>query len=68
MSTERLPKVSLFNIVSFPGPKKTSLNKNTMLEKHLKTVENVAWKNGLAPEAIDILLNVALSGKFGMLN
>ncbi|XP_057615963.1 centromere protein I [Chionomys nivalis] len=47
------------------GPKKTSLNKNTMLEKHLKTVENVAWKNGLAPEAIDILLNVALSGKFG---
>lgn len=47
------------------GPKKTSLSKNTMLEKHLKTVESVAWKNGLAPEIIDILLNVALSGKFG---
>ncbi|CAO2623112.1 Centromere protein I [Lemmus lemmus] len=47
------------------GPKKTSLNKNTILEKHLKTLENVAWENGLAPEAIDILLNVALSGKFG---
>ncbi|KAL1766827.1 centromere protein I isoform X1 [Sigmodon hispidus] len=47
------------------GPKKTSLNEDTILGKHLKTVENVAWKNGLAPEAIDILLNVALSGKFG---
>ncbi|XP_052591529.1 centromere protein I [Peromyscus californicus insignis] len=47
------------------GPKKASLNKDKVLEKHLKTVENVAWKNGLAPEAIDILLNVALSGKFG---
>ncbi|OBS83663.1 hypothetical protein A6R68_22335, partial [Neotoma lepida] len=47
------------------GPKKGSLNKDTVLEKHLKTVENVAWKNGLAPEAIDILLSVALSGKFG---
>lgn len=43
------------------GPIKTSQNK----EKHLKTVENVAWKNGLAPEGIDILLSVALSGKFG---
>ncbi|XP_060230528.1 centromere protein I isoform X3 [Meriones unguiculatus] len=31
----------------------------------MKTVENMAWKNGLAPEAIDILLNVALNGKFG---
>ncbi|XP_037054831.1 centromere protein I isoform X2 [Peromyscus leucopus] len=47
------------------GPKKASLNKDKVLEKHLKTVENVAWKSGLAPEAIDILLNVALSGKFG---
>uniref|UniRef100_A0A8C5V2Z3 Centromere protein I n=1 Tax=Microcebus murinus TaxID=30608 RepID=A0A8C5V2Z3_MICMU len=47
------------------GPIKTSQNKGKTLEKHLKTVEDVAWKNGLAPEEIDILLNVALSGKFG---
>lgn len=47
------------------GPKKASLSKDTILEKHMKTVENMAWKNGLAPEAIDILLNVALNGKFG---
>ncbi|XP_021008999.1 centromere protein I [Mus caroli] len=47
------------------GPKKASLSKDKVLEKHLKTVENVALSNGLAPEAIDILLNVALSGKFG---
>ncbi|XP_036916084.1 centromere protein I isoform X2 [Sturnira hondurensis] len=47
------------------GSFKTSWNKDKTLEKHLKTVENVAWKNGLAPEGIDILLNVALSGKFG---
>uniref|UniRef100_A0A2K6FV71 Centromere protein I n=1 Tax=Propithecus coquereli TaxID=379532 RepID=A0A2K6FV71_PROCO len=47
------------------GPIKTSQNKDKTLEKHLKTVEDVAWKNGLAPEEIDILLNVALSGKFG---
>ncbi|XP_058392321.1 centromere protein I isoform X1 [Diceros bicornis minor] len=47
------------------GPTKTSRSKDKTLEKHLKTVENVAWKNGLAPEGIDILLNVALSGKFG---
>ncbi|KAK2083592.1 hypothetical protein P7K49_038828 [Saguinus oedipus] len=46
------------------GPIKTSRNKDKTLEKHLKTVENVAWKNGLASEEIDILLNVALSGKF----
>ncbi|EHB08461.1 Centromere protein I [Heterocephalus glaber] len=44
---------------------KTSCNKDKILEKHLKTVESVAWKNGLAPEAIGILLNVALNGKFG---
>lgn len=44
---------------------KTSQSKDKILEKHLKTVENVAWKNGLAPEEIDVLLNVALSGKFG---
>ncbi|XP_028635724.1 centromere protein I [Grammomys surdaster] len=47
------------------GPKKASLSKDMVLGKHLKTVENVALNNGLAPEAIDILLNVALSGKFG---
>uniref|UniRef100_A0A8C9PC61 Centromere protein I n=1 Tax=Spermophilus dauricus TaxID=99837 RepID=A0A8C9PC61_SPEDA len=44
---------------------KTSRSKDKILEKHLKTVENMAWKNGLAPDAIDILLNAALSGKFG---
>ncbi|XP_032186802.1 centromere protein I isoform X4 [Mustela erminea] len=44
---------------------KTSQSKDKILEKHLKTVENVAWKNGLAPEEIDVLLNVALIGKFG---
>uniref|UniRef100_H0V6M1 Centromere protein I n=2 Tax=Cavia porcellus TaxID=10141 RepID=H0V6M1_CAVPO len=47
------------------GPIKIPSRKDKILEKHLKTVENVAWKSGLAPEAIDILLNVALSGKFG---
>ncbi|XP_077890613.1 centromere protein I isoform X2 [Ictidomys tridecemlineatus] len=47
------------------GPIKTSRSKDKILEKHLKTVENMAWKNGLAPDAIDILLNAALSGKFG---
>ncbi|XP_011770132.2 centromere protein I isoform X1 [Macaca nemestrina] len=47
------------------GPVKTSQNKDKTLEKHLKTVENVAWKNGLASEEIDVLLNIALSGKFG---
>lgn len=47
------------------GPTKTSQSKDKTLEKHLITVENVAWKSGLAPEGIDILLNVALSGKFG---
>ncbi|XP_057574366.1 centromere protein I isoform X2 [Hippopotamus amphibius kiboko] len=47
------------------GPIKTSRSKDKTLEKHLKTVESMAWKNGLAAEGIDILLNVALSGKFG---
>ncbi|KAM5221325.1 centromere protein I isoform 2-T2 [Ctenodactylus gundi] len=47
------------------GTIKTSQSRDKVLEKHLKTVENVAWKNGLAPEVIDILLTVALSGKFG---
>ncbi|XP_077001778.1 centromere protein I-like isoform X2 [Tamandua tetradactyla] len=47
------------------SPIKTSWSKDKTLEKHLKTVENVAWENGLAPEGIDALLNVAVSGKFG---
>ncbi|KAB1252601.1 Centromere protein I, partial [Camelus dromedarius] len=47
------------------GPIKTAQRKDKTLERHFKTVENVAWKNGLAPEGIDILLNVALSGRFG---
>jgi hypothetical protein len=59
-------KVSLLHsFFLFAGPKKASLSKDKVLEKHLTTVENVALSNGLAPEAIDILLNVALSGKFG---
>ncbi|XP_069896173.1 centromere protein I isoform X1 [Dipodomys merriami] len=47
------------------GPKKSSQSKDENLETHLKAVENVAWKNGLPPEAIDVLLNIALSGTFG---
>lgn len=46
-------------------PKKASRSKDTVLENHLNIVEKVALNNGLAPEAIDVLLNVALSGKFG---
>ncbi|KAM6151544.1 centromere protein I [Rhynchocyon petersi] len=45
------------------GRNKTSQNKGVTIENHLKIVETVAWKNGLNPEDIDILLNVALSGK-----
>ncbi|XP_007538609.2 centromere protein I [Erinaceus europaeus] len=48
------------------GPTKLPQSKDKTLGKHLKTVENVAWKNGLTPEEIDVLLNVALSGKFGV--
>ncbi|XP_007669732.2 centromere protein I [Ornithorhynchus anatinus] len=40
------------------------LRKNPTLQKHLETVENVAWRTGLPPESIDTLLNVALSGRF----
>ncbi|XP_037678761.1 centromere protein I-like isoform X2 [Choloepus didactylus] len=47
------------------SPIKTSRSKDKTLEEHLKTVENVAWENGLAPGGIDVLLNVAISGKFG---
>nr|XP_008271350.2 centromere protein I [Oryctolagus cuniculus]XP_008271351.2 centromere protein I [Oryctolagus cuniculus]XP_008271353.2 centromere protein I [Oryctolagus cuniculus]XP_017205491.2 centromere protein I [Oryctolagus cuniculus]XP_051683424.1 centromere protein I [Oryctolagus cuniculus]XP_051683425.1 centromere protein I [Oryctolagus cuniculus] len=46
-------------------PIRSLRSKDKILEKHLITMENVAWKNGLAPETIDILLNVALSGRFG---
>ncbi|KAL8180945.1 UNVERIFIED_CONTAM: hypothetical protein K2H54_042825, partial [Gekko kuhli] len=38
--------------------------KNEVLQKHLVTVEKIAQEKGLAPEELDILLNIALSGKF----
>nr|XP_056714962.1 centromere protein I [Euleptes europaea] len=38
--------------------------KNEVLQKHLETVEKIAQERGLAPEELDILLNIALSGKF----
>ncbi|XP_062998086.1 centromere protein I [Elgaria multicarinata webbii] len=38
--------------------------KNEVLQKHLATVEKIAQERGLTPEEIDIVLNVALSGKF----
>ncbi|XP_071613663.1 centromere protein I [Heliangelus exortis] len=41
-----------------------SLKKNNVLQKHLATVESIALQRGLPPEGIDVLLNVALSGKF----
>ncbi|NXI54599.1 CENPI protein, partial [Chloroceryle aenea] len=40
-----------------------SLKKNDVLQKHLTTVESTALQGGLPPEAFDVLLNVALSGK-----
>ncbi|KAH0631005.1 hypothetical protein JD844_004467 [Phrynosoma platyrhinos] len=43
---------------------RTSL-KNEVLQKHLATVEKIAQERGLKPKEIDVLLNVALSGKFG---
>ncbi|NXG72161.1 CENPI protein, partial [Baryphthengus martii] len=42
---------------------RVSLKKNNTLQKHLTTVESVALQRGLPPEAFDVLLNVALSGK-----
>uniref|UniRef100_A0A8C8SR09 Centromere protein I n=1 Tax=Pelusios castaneus TaxID=367368 RepID=A0A8C8SR09_9SAUR len=33
--------------------------------KHLATVESVALQRGLSPEGLDVLLNVALSGRLG---
>ncbi|XP_048371026.1 centromere protein I [Sphaerodactylus townsendi] len=38
--------------------------KNEVLQKHLVTVEKIAQERGLAPEELDILLKIALSGKF----
>ncbi|NXW24437.1 CENPI protein, partial [Circaetus pectoralis] len=42
---------------------RVSLKKNSVLQKHLTTVESIALQSGLPPEAFDVLLNVALSGK-----
>ncbi|XP_014732647.1 PREDICTED: centromere protein I [Sturnus vulgaris] len=41
-----------------------ALKKNTLLQKHLDAVESTSLKQGLPPEGFEILLNVALSGKF----
>ncbi|XP_005527572.1 PREDICTED: centromere protein I [Pseudopodoces humilis] len=41
-----------------------ALKKNSVLQKHLNTVESTALEQGLPPEGFEILLNVALSGKF----
>uniref|UniRef100_A0A663M2M2 Centromere protein I n=1 Tax=Athene cunicularia TaxID=194338 RepID=A0A663M2M2_ATHCN len=41
-----------------------SLRKNSVLQKHLATVKSIALQRGLPPEGFDVLLNVALSGKF----
>ncbi|XP_027692964.1 centromere protein I isoform X2 [Vombatus ursinus] len=38
--------------------------KGSVEERHLRTVEDIAWKSGLAPEDIDTLLDVVLSGPF----
>ncbi|XP_067404509.1 centromere protein I [Emydura macquarii macquarii] len=40
------------------------LKKNEVLQKHLATVESIALQRGLSTEALDVLLNVALSGRF----
>ncbi|XP_029853256.1 centromere protein I [Aquila chrysaetos chrysaetos] len=42
---------------------RVSLKKNSVLQKHLTTVESIGLQSGLPPEAFDVLLNVALSGK-----
>ncbi|NXT83582.1 CENPI protein, partial [Zapornia atra] len=42
---------------------KISLKKSSTLQKHLSTVESIALERGLPPEAFDVLLKVALSGK-----
>ncbi|XP_072482513.1 centromere protein I [Notamacropus eugenii] len=38
--------------------------KGAIMERHLQTVEDIAWKSGLAPEDIDTLLDVALTCPF----
>ncbi|NXW87812.1 CENPI protein, partial [Alopecoenas beccarii] len=38
--------------------------KDSILQKHLTTVESVALERGLPPEGFNVLLNVALSGQF----
>ncbi|XP_010075284.1 PREDICTED: centromere protein I [Pterocles gutturalis] len=40
-----------------------SLKKNSVLQKHLTTVESIGLQRGLPPEGFNVLLNVALSGK-----
>ncbi|NXH15537.1 CENPI protein, partial [Bucco capensis] len=42
---------------------RVSLKKSDILQKHLTTVESIALERGLPPEAFNVLLNVALSGK-----
>ncbi|NWX52733.1 CENPI protein, partial [Steatornis caripensis] len=42
---------------------RVSLKKNSVLQKHLTTLERISLQRGLPPEAFDVLLNVALSGK-----
>ncbi|XP_075291601.1 centromere protein I isoform X1 [Opisthocomus hoazin] len=42
---------------------RVSLKNNSVLQKHLTTVESIALQRGLPPEGFDVLLNVALSGK-----
>ncbi|XP_055980171.1 centromere protein I [Sorex fumeus] len=46
-------------------PMENKWNRDRILGKHLKSLENMAQKNGLPPEEMGILLNVVLSGKFG---
>ncbi|XP_023782742.1 centromere protein I isoform X1 [Cyanistes caeruleus] len=41
-----------------------ALKKNSVLQKHLNAVESTALEQGLPPEGFEILLKVALSGKF----
>ncbi|XP_020819083.1 centromere protein I isoform X2 [Phascolarctos cinereus] len=45
---------------------RTVKEKGAVEERHLQTVEDIAWKSGLAPEDIDTLLDVALSGPFDL--
>ncbi|KFP84517.1 Centromere protein I, partial [Acanthisitta chloris] len=40
------------------------LNKSSVLQKHLAAVETIGLQQGLPPEGFEILLSVALSGRF----